>query len=109
MDAWRMHRVGAGETLATIGKRYGVTPANIVSANRMESAQAQEGDRLLIPAVQRIAMAPPAVAKTATARKTTTATAARRKSTAKRTATAAVRPVRRGTAKGALVARNGGN
>ena len=47
LDAWRMHRVGAGETLATIGKRYGVTPANIVSANRLESAQAVEGDRLL--------------------------------------------------------------
>ena len=54
LDAWRMHRVGAGETLATIGKRYGVTPANIVSVNRLESAQAVEGDRLLIPAVQRI-------------------------------------------------------
>ena len=54
LDAWRMHRVGAGETLATIGKRYGVTPANIVSVNRLESAQAVEGDRLLIPAVQRV-------------------------------------------------------
>ena len=54
LDAWRMHRVGSGETLATIGKRYGVTPANIVSVNRLESAQAVEGDRLLIPSVQRV-------------------------------------------------------
>src|SRR5215471_7192991 len=32
-DSWRMHRVGTGETLATIAKRYGTTSANIVSAN----------------------------------------------------------------------------
>ncbi|MEO8373090.1 MAG: transglycosylase SLT domain-containing protein, partial [Candidatus Solibacter sp.] len=106
MDAWRMHRVSTGETLATIGKRYGVTPANIVSANRMESAQAMEGDRLLIPAVQRIQIAPPAV-KTA-ARKTTTASASRRKSTGKRTLTASA-AARKTSAKAALVARSGGN
>ncbi len=84
LDAWRMHRVGAGETLATIGKRYGVTPANIVSVNRLETAQAMEGDRLLIPSVQRIQA--PVVKKTVTA-------SVRRKSTTRRTAS--VRPVRR--------------
>jgi membrane-bound lytic murein transglycosylase D len=108
MDAWRMHRVGSGETLAAIGKRYGVTPANIVSANRMESAQAMEGDRLLIPAVQRIQIAAPAT-KSAAAKTTATASASRRKSTAKRTTTASARPVRKTPAKGALVARNAGN
>ena len=88
LDAWRMHRVGSGETLATIGKRYGVTPANIVSVNRLESAQTVEGDRLLIPSVQRVPA--PAVKKTITA-------TARRKSTARRTATttASARPVRK--------------
>jgi membrane-bound lytic murein transglycosylase D len=44
LDDWRMHRVGAGETLATIGKRYGVIPANIVSVNRLDSLQAVEGE-----------------------------------------------------------------
>jgi hypothetical protein len=53
-----MHRVGAGETLATIGKRYGTTPGSIIAANnltadKLRSAQPAEGDRLLIPAVMR--------------------------------------------------------
>jgi membrane-bound lytic murein transglycosylase D len=92
LDAWRMHRVGAGETLATIGKRYGVTPANIVSANRLESAQAVEGDRLLIPAVQRI--------QTPVAKKPLSA-AARRRSARTTTAAARKSPV--------VVAHNTGN
>jgi membrane-bound lytic murein transglycosylase D len=61
MDAWRMHRVGPGETLAVIGKRYAVPASYIVSANRLESAQAVEGDRLLIPSAQRAL--PPVVQK----------------------------------------------
>jgi membrane-bound lytic murein transglycosylase D len=93
LDAWRMHRVGTGETLATIGKRYGVTPANIMSVNRLESAQAIEGDRLLIPAaVQRI--------PTPAARKPLSA-ATRRRSTRTTTATARKTPV--------VVAHNTGN
>jgi spore germination protein YaaH len=83
-----MHRVGSGETLATIGKRYGVTPANIVSVNRLETAQAVEGDRLLIPSVQRVQA--PVVKKTITA-------TARRKATTRRkaTVTASARPARK--------------
>jgi membrane-bound lytic murein transglycosylase D len=54
LDAWRMHRVNAGETLAVIGKRYNVQPSNIVAVNHLESEQPQEGDRLLIPASPRI-------------------------------------------------------
>ncbi len=46
---WRIHRVAAGETLAGIGKAYGVTPTSIASANNLKSAEAQEGDRLVIP------------------------------------------------------------
>jgi hypothetical protein len=82
-----MHRVGAGETLATIGKRYGVMPANIVAVNRLETAQAVEGDRLLIPSVQR-AQAPPVVKRTITA-------SAHRKGTTrgKPVTTASARPV----------------
>ena len=46
-------RSAPGETLAAIGKRYNVTPANIVAANHLQSPEAQEGDRLLIPAAAR--------------------------------------------------------
>src|ERR1039457_1252125 len=91
LDAWRMHRVGSGETLATVGKRYGVIPASIVSVNRLESAQALEGDRLLIPSVQRLPAAP-------VAKKTISASAsARRRGTTrgKTITTASARPVRK--------------
>jgi membrane-bound lytic murein transglycosylase D len=48
--AWRIHRVATGETLATIGKQYGMTAAAIVSANKLDKPDAVEGDRLIIPA-----------------------------------------------------------
>ena len=51
--SWRMHHVAADETLAAIGKRYGVSVAGIMAANRLTSPKAEEGDRLLIPAVAR--------------------------------------------------------
>jgi membrane-bound lytic murein transglycosylase D len=99
LDSWRMHRVGPDETLATIGKRYGVAPANIVSVNRLESAQAVEGDRLLIPSVQR---APAPAAK-----KTISASARRRTPARGRaTTTASARPVRKNPV---VVAHNTGN
>jgi membrane-bound lytic murein transglycosylase D len=53
-NSWRVHRVGAGETLAAIGKRYATLPSSIVAANHLPSAQAAEGDRLLIPAALRV-------------------------------------------------------
>jgi membrane-bound lytic murein transglycosylase D len=53
-NSWRMHRVGAGETLAAIGKRYAALPGTIVAANHLPSAQAAEGDLLLIPAALRV-------------------------------------------------------
>jgi membrane-bound lytic murein transglycosylase D len=50
-QAWRMHRVETGETLAVIARRYGATPASIVSANHMlPTDQPTPGDRLIIPA-----------------------------------------------------------
>lgn len=118
LDAWRMHRVGVGETLASIGKRYNVSTTTIVSVNHLESQQAQEGDRLLIPASAR--METPAVRKTtATAarrtsatpshRKPATTTAAHRKPATRRkttTTTATVRPVRKTRV---VVAHNAGN
>ena len=101
LDAWRMHRVLSGETLATIGKRYGVTPANIVSVNRLESAKAVEGDRLLIPSVQRV--------QATMAKKTVSASAsARRRSARGRAVTSASvrRPVRKSPV---VLAHNGGD
>jgi membrane-bound lytic murein transglycosylase D len=100
LDDWRMHLVLAAETLDTIGKRYGVTPANIASVNRLESAQAVEGDRLLIPSVQR-GQAP-------MAKKTLSASARHRKGTTrgKAVATASARPVRKSPV---VLARNSGN
>ena len=83
LDAWRIHHVVAGDTLATIGKRYGVTAAAIVAANHLESAQAVEGDRLLIPAAPR--------AEVPVARKPVTA-AARHRTPAHRTTSATARP-----------------
>jgi membrane-bound lytic murein transglycosylase D len=48
-DSWRLHRVAPGETLAAIAKRYGTSPAGIAAANKLASAEAAEGDRLVIP------------------------------------------------------------
>jgi len=74
--AWRMHRVGIGETLASIGKRYGISSASIVAANSLEADEALEGDRLLIPTALR-PEPPPTTVRRAPAR-----TPARRPSTA---------------------------
>jgi membrane-bound lytic murein transglycosylase D len=47
--SWRMHKVESGETMATIGKRYGAAPAVIAAANPMESDAPETGDLLVIP------------------------------------------------------------
>jgi membrane-bound lytic murein transglycosylase D len=52
-DAWRMHRLGTGETLAEVGKRYGITLNNLVAVNNLHAPEASEGDRLIIPAALR--------------------------------------------------------
>jgi membrane-bound lytic murein transglycosylase D len=52
-DSWRMHSVGASESLADIAKRYNVSTAAIVSTNSLSGPQAESGDRLLIPAAMR--------------------------------------------------------
>jgi membrane-bound lytic murein transglycosylase D len=75
-DSWRMHRLGTGETVADVGKRYGIAVNSLVAANNLQSREASEGDRLIIPAVLR---ADPVVAKrpvkqAPTARRTTAST-----------------------------------
>jgi membrane-bound lytic murein transglycosylase D len=89
-NAWRVHRVSGGETLATIGKRYGVAPQSIAAANGLKSIDAVEGDRVLVPAVFREEPAARrTAARTATAGKssTRTTTAARRRTPARATGT----------------------
>jgi membrane-bound lytic murein transglycosylase D len=48
--SWRMHKVASGETLASIGKRYGMSPGSIAAANRLTAAAPETGARLVIPA-----------------------------------------------------------
>ena len=51
--AWRIHRVASGETLASIGKAYGMTTTALMAANKLDKGEAVEGDRIIIPAVLR--------------------------------------------------------
>jgi membrane-bound lytic murein transglycosylase D len=49
--SWRRHRVEAGETLTSVGKKYHVTPVAIADANNLEHRAALEaGQKLIIPA-----------------------------------------------------------
>jgi membrane-bound lytic murein transglycosylase D len=51
--SWRRHRVEAGETFTSIGKKYHVTAAAIADANNLErNAALDAGEKLIIPAVQ---------------------------------------------------------
>ena len=51
--SWRRHRVEAGETLTSIGRKYHVTPAAIAAANNLEHGAALgAGEKLIIPATQ---------------------------------------------------------
>jgi len=62
--SWRMHKVASGETLASIGKRYGMAGGSIATANGLKQASPAPGDRLLIPVAYRPTVAPkPVVAK----------------------------------------------
>jgi membrane-bound lytic murein transglycosylase D len=52
-NSWRRHRVESGETLASIAKKYRVTPVAVAEANNMERTAALEpGSKLIIPATQ---------------------------------------------------------
>ncbi len=49
-QAWRLHHVEAGDTLATIAKSYHLAPERVVAVNRGADSL-EVGDMLLIPAV----------------------------------------------------------
>jgi membrane-bound lytic murein transglycosylase D len=61
-DAWRMHRLGIGETVADVSKRFGVAASALIAANNLQSHEPSDGDRLVIPAVVR--QAPVAASRT---------------------------------------------
>jgi LysM repeat protein len=73
-DAWRMHRLGTGETLAVVGKRYGIPLNSLVSVNNLQSPEASEGDRLIVPAAPRAEPAAKRPATPATVRRTSATT-----------------------------------
>src|SRR5262245_30424629 len=53
--SWRRHRVEPGETLASIAKKYRMTPVAIAEANNIERTAALEpGMKLTIPATQSV-------------------------------------------------------
>ena len=54
-QAWRLHRVESGDTLAAIARSYHVAPERIVAVNN-QSDTLEAGDTLMIPAVY---VAPP--------------------------------------------------
>ena len=56
-DAWRAHRMGAGETVASIARSFGATPAAVATANHLAQGESAEGDLLVIPVSQRVAAA----------------------------------------------------
>ena len=56
-QAWRLHHVEPGDTLATIARSYHVTPERIVEVNN-QSDTLEAGDTLMIPAVYRLAPTP---------------------------------------------------
>jgi membrane-bound lytic murein transglycosylase D len=86
-DSWRLHRVSMGETLASIGKRYGATPGSIVAANHLRSAEAVEGESLLIPAVLRTPSSKRTVTRSSSRRRTVrTSSASHRAAKSKRPA-----------------------
>jgi membrane-bound lytic murein transglycosylase D len=62
--SWRMHKVASGETLAAIGKRYGMAGGSIAAANGLKQASPAAGERLLIPVAYRETAAPKRVAAT---------------------------------------------
>ena len=51
--SWRRHRVESGETIASVARKYHVTPMAVADANSLErNAELEAGEKLIIPATQ---------------------------------------------------------
>ena len=89
--SWRMHKVEDGETLASIGKRFGATAGGILAANNLKAGEPIAGDRLLIPVAPRAeapakrALARAVPHRRSTPRRTASTAASKGKSAAHRT------------------------
>ena len=102
-DSWRLHRVGPGETLASIARSYGVPANAIASANHIANAEQAEDGRLLIPAVARAELAPRrSVARTAPTRTAGSRNASVRGKTNSKAAASTARPAAHPTATSSL-------
>lgn len=62
--SWRMHTVSSGETLASIGKHYGMAASSIAAANTLSQGRPTAGDKLVIPASYREVSTPKHVVAT---------------------------------------------
>lgn len=79
--AWRVHRLGDGETLASVAQRFRTTQKSILAANRALDGGPEAGDLLLIPASE----TPPAAAvKRATSKRPVSRPSAGRSTSAQR-------------------------
>jgi len=56
--SWRIHKVASGETLASIGKHFGMAAGSIAAANGLTGASPATGSMLMIPAAYREPAAP---------------------------------------------------
>jgi membrane-bound lytic murein transglycosylase D len=70
--AWRMHKVEAGETVASIAHQFNATPAQIMAVNASLDSEPTPGSRLVIPAVYHEPVAPVRTAASHTAGSHTT-------------------------------------
>lgn len=81
----RVHRVAAGETLASIARRYAVPEGSLLSASGEREAELRAGDLVLVPAGKQVRSKP---VRTATALKGSRARSATSASSASRQASA---------------------
>jgi membrane-bound lytic murein transglycosylase D len=106
----RLHRVGTGESVASIARQYSIPASQIVAANNLNGAEPAEGDRIIVPAAYHETAASvrtPRVAAKTQGRRASTVTASHRIASAAHPATASVkRPVHAATATMAQVSPN---